>query len=249
MPTERSGRGVWHGSSLGGSRCVPGAATPSEVATATMATVSRSADRPDHPPVPPYHGRSASRRGDLMRACFVNENIGGHEHAAPAPADRAGGPRRRRRSVRRRAPGRHAAAGSCAGPIPGLARLDLDASGFRDHVAGSIVARRRMGRLGAGDGACTCTRRASDQRSPGALRSHPSVIGTDATLLQSARLLPFREPTRFTDRVNGDGAPHRATRARRGHAPGRAVAVGRRLADRATTAPIPTGCGSCPTAS
>ena len=37
----------------------------------------------------------------------------------------------------------------------------------------------------------------------GALRSHPSVIGTDATLLQSARLLPFREPTRFTDRVNG----------------------------------------------
>ena len=37
----------------------------------------------------------------------------------------------------------------------------------------------------------------------GALRNHPSVIGTDATLLQSARLLPFRDPTRFTDRVNG----------------------------------------------
>ena len=148
---------------------------------------------------PPYDGASAPAE-DLMRVCFVNENIGGHgtlhRHlriALEAHEDVTARfvdvhPARTLHRVLRH-------------PIPGLATLDLDASGLRDHVTGSWW---------PGDGWAPRARtvlhlytQSIGSALTGALRNHPSVIGTDATLLQSARLLPFRDPTRFTDRVNG----------------------------------------------
>jgi glycosyltransferase involved in cell wall biosynthesis len=135
-----------------------------------------------------------------MRVCFVNENIGGHgtlhRHlriALEAHDDVTA------RFVDVHPAGRlHRVARA---PVPGLARLDLDASGLRDHLAGSVTARRRMGPLEPGTVLHVYTQSIGSALT-GALRSHPSIVGTDATLLQSARLLPFREPTRFTDRVN-----------------------------------------------
>ena len=135
-----------------------------------------------------------------MRVCFVNENIGGHgtlhghlRVALEAHDDITARfvdvhPAGTLHKVVRR-------------PIPGLAKLDLDASGMRDHLAGSLVARRRMGALEPGTVLHVYTQSIGSALT-GALKEHPSVVGTDATLLQSARLLPFREPTRFTDRVN-----------------------------------------------
>jgi glycosyltransferase involved in cell wall biosynthesis len=136
-----------------------------------------------------------------MRVCFVNENIGGHgtlhRHLGIALRDH--------NDIAARFVDVHPAGRLhrvMRAPIPGLARLDLDASVLRDHVAGSVVARRRMGRLEPGTVLHVYTQSIGSALT-GALRQHPSVIGTDATLLQSARLLPFRSPTRFTDRVNG----------------------------------------------
>jgi glycosyltransferase involved in cell wall biosynthesis len=135
-----------------------------------------------------------------MRVCFVNENIGGHAtlHRHLRIALEAHGDITAR-FVDVHPPG--LAHRIARASIPGLARLDLDLTGLRDHVAGSVVARRRMGELEPGTVLHVYTQSIGSALT-GALRSHPSVVGTDATLLQSARLLPFREPTRFTDRVN-----------------------------------------------
>jgi glycosyltransferase involved in cell wall biosynthesis len=136
-----------------------------------------------------------------MRVCFVNENIGGHgtlhRHLRIALGAHE--------DVTARFVDVHPAGKvhrALRAPVPGLARFDLDASGFRDHLVGAQVARRRMGALAPGEVLHLYTQSIGSALI-GTLRRHPSVVGTDATLLQSARLLPFREPTRFTDRVNG----------------------------------------------
>ena len=84
-----------------------------------------------------------------MRVCFINENIGGHgtlhHHLRIALEDH---PEVDARFVDVHPAGRlHRA---FRAPIPGLAERDLDLNVLRDHVAGSVVARRRVGRLEPG---------------------------------------------------------------------------------------------------
>ena len=134
-----------------------------------------------------------------MRVCFINENIGGHgtlhQHLRIALEDH---PEVDARTVDVHPAGRlHRA---FRAPIPKLAERDLDLNVLRDHVAGSVVARRRVGRLEPGTVVHLYTQSIGSTLTK-MLRDHPSVVGTDATLAQSARLLPFREPTRHTDRV------------------------------------------------
>ena len=162
-----------------------------------------------------------------MRVCFINENIGGHgtlhHHLRIALEDH---PEVDARTVDVHPAGRlHRA---FRAPIPGLAERDLDLNVLRDHVAGSVVARRRVGRLEPGTVVHLYTQSIGSTLTK-MLRDHPSVVGTDATLAQSARLLPFREPTRHTDRVNEDRASDRASRPRLGHPARRPVRVGGEL--------------------
>ena len=134
-----------------------------------------------------------------MRVCFINENIGGHgtlhHHLRIALEDH---PEVDARFVDVHPAGRlHRA---FRAPIPRLAERDLDLNGLRDHVAGSVggPAAGRPARAGHGRPPLHPEHRLDAHRDAA---DHPSVVGTDATLAQSARLLPFREPTRHTDRV------------------------------------------------
>ena len=86
-------------------------------------------------------------------------------------------------------------------PIPGLAERDLDLNVLRDHVAGSVVARRRVGRLEPGTVLHLYTQSIGSSAHRSCCATTPPSSAPMPRCLQSARLLPFREPTRHTDRV------------------------------------------------
>ena len=148
MPTERAGGGVAHGSGavvraprLGDVDAVGGG----ERHEADEDEEGDRRHRSGAPHRPPYHDGPEV----LMRVCFINENIGGHgtlhHHLRIALEDH---PEVDARTVDVHPAGRlHRA---FRAPIPGLAELDLDLNVLRDHVAGSVVARRRVGRLEPG---------------------------------------------------------------------------------------------------
>lgn len=126
----------------------------------------------------------------------MNENIGGHTtlhgHLRRALAEVAGVsatffavPERGR--VRR----------LTAAAVPGLSHLDLDLAPLRDHVAASTVVRRHLPNAPGHDVLHVYTQQIA-LLSAGLLARQPTVVGTDATTAQSAYLLPYRAPTRFT---------------------------------------------------
>lgn len=133
-----------------------------------------------------------------FRALFVNENIGGnatmHLHmrrvlAQEHPEVDASFLDVPSRGLLRRLAGV---------AVPGLGRFDLDLAPARAQIALSAHVRRQLGRgPGPYDVIHAYTHNAV-LLSTGLLGRVPSVVGLDATTVQSTRLLPFREPTRFT---------------------------------------------------
>jgi glycosyltransferase involved in cell wall biosynthesis len=133
-----------------------------------------------------------------VRVLFVNENIGGnatmHAHLRATIGDHPDidasffdVPRRR---LPRRLAGVH---------VPGLARLDLDLAALRDQLAGSAVVRRALSRRLDGLDAVHVYTQNTALLSVPLLDRRPTVVATDATGLQSARLLPYRRPGPGTD--------------------------------------------------
>lgn len=134
-----------------------------------------------------------------LRMLFVNENIGGnatmHLHLRRALADIADvdaevidaaprGPLRRAAGV----------------AIPGLGSLDLDLAPLRGQVALSAHVRRRLRTVAGRYDVLHAYTHNAVLLSIDLLRSQPSIVGLDATTAQSVRLLPYRRPTRFTER-------------------------------------------------
>ena len=87
--------------------------------------------------------------------------------------------------------------------VPGLAGLDLDLASLRGQLATSTAARRLL-RAAAGtyDVLHVYTQHAA-LTSRDILRAVPSVVATDATGHDVARLLPYRRPTVWTERQRG----------------------------------------------
>jgi glycosyltransferase involved in cell wall biosynthesis len=133
-----------------------------------------------------------------MRALFVNENIGGnatmHLHLRQAllrdhPDIDASFFDVPPRGIARKVLG---------AAVPGLARLDLDLAATRGHVSLSALVRRRLDTWPDPFDVLHVYTHNAALLSVRHLRRHPSVVGLDATTAQSARLLPYRDPTRFT---------------------------------------------------
>jgi len=83
-------------------------------------------------------------------------------------------------------------------PVPGLARFDLDLQPLRSELAKSTWVRRELRRRrGSYDVLHVYTQNVA-LLSIAELRRSPSVVSTDATGMQCAFLLPYRDPTRFT---------------------------------------------------
>ena len=136
-----------------------------------------------------------------MRVLFVNENLGGHatmhlhlrkvlreEHPeieahfldVPPP------------SVLRLVVGSQ---------LPFLGRHDLDLQPLRLQLATSAWVRSRLRELEAGFDAIHAYTQNSMLLSTGTLRRKPSVVGLDTTNARNAYMLPYREPTRWTEHM------------------------------------------------
>lgn len=140
--------------------------------------------------------------GRPLRVLFVSENNGGHStmhlgiRAAIVDDERVtatfvdvppAGPLRRMVSAQ----------------IPGLAHRDLDLAPLRGQLSTSAAARRLLrSAAGSFDVLHAYTQHAV-LTSRGILRAGPSVVSTDATGHQVARLLPYRRPTEWTERQRG----------------------------------------------
>jgi alpha-maltose-1-phosphate synthase len=133
----------------------------------------------------------------VIRAHFVNENIGGHRtmhlEIRRALADRGDvdasffdvpPPTLLRRVL--------------AAPLPGLAAFDADLHPLRDQLTKSAVVRSHLRRLDAGTDVLHVYTHNAALLSAGLLRRVPSVVSLDATNEQNAFRLPQRHPTRFT---------------------------------------------------
>lgn len=146
-----------------------------------------------------------------LRALFVNENIGGnatmHLHLRRALERDHPDVAARFLDVPRRGPVRRLAGAA----VPGLATLDLDLAALRGQLALSAHVRRRLRRWPEPYDVLHVYTHNAALLSTDVLRRTPTVVGLDATSLQSSRLLPFRSPTRFTDAA---GRPARALERR-----------------------------------
>lgn len=141
---------------------------------------------------------AADPEARVLRPLFVNENIGGNAtmHLHLRRALTAGHPEVSASFLD--VPPRGLARRLAGAAIPGLARLDLDLAPARAQIALSAHVRRRLARWPTPYDVIHLYTHNAGLLSSGLLRQVPSVVGLDATTLQSTRLLPFREPTRFT---------------------------------------------------
>jgi starch synthase len=135
-----------------------------------------------------------------VRVVFLNENLGGHatvhvtiervlRDRSDVVADfvHVPAPRLVRRLV--------------GAPLPGLARLDLDLQPLRLQLAAANVARRLVRRRLAGADALHVYTQNAGLLSTALMRSLPTVVTVDSTNALNAFRLPYREPTRFTQRT------------------------------------------------
>lgn len=135
-----------------------------------------------------------------LRALFVNENLGGHRtlhlHLERALAERddvdatfvhVAPPRLLRRVA--------------AAPVPGLGRLDLDLQPLRYQVAASMSVARDVRRLLPATDVVHVYSENAALAFPRLLGQRPTVVSTDCTNLQNAFTIPYRDPTRFTNRA------------------------------------------------
>lgn len=138
--------------------------------------------------------------GAPLRVLFVNENIGGnatmHLHLRRVLARDHPDVCAEFLDVPPRGPLRRVVGAA----VPGLAHLDLDLAPLRGQLALSAHVHRRLRRRREVDALHVYTHNAA-LLSVGVLRKTPTVVGLDATSAQSLRLLPYRSPTRFTDRA------------------------------------------------
>lgn len=136
-----------------------------------------------------------------LRPLFVNENIGGnatmHLHLRSALDSHHPDVEAQFLDVPRRGLGRRIAGGA----VPGLARLDLDLAALRGQLAVSAHVRRQLRRWPTSYDALHIYTHNAALLSADLLRAVPSVVALDATTKQSAQLLPYRRPTRFTDQA------------------------------------------------
>lgn len=149
----------------------------------------------------PYSGDVVTQAQpmDLGRVLFLNENIGGHAtmhrgiRQALETDDRA-------EADFVDVPGRGPLRRVLTAGIPGLRDLDADFVALRSQWAHSAVARRCLQRAlatGAYDALHVYSQHAA-LASTGILAGMPSVVSTDCSATQLARLLPQRKPGRLT---------------------------------------------------
>jgi glycosyltransferase involved in cell wall biosynthesis len=137
-----------------------------------------------------------------VRVLFVSENNGGHStmhlgiRAAIAEDDRVTAT-----FVDIPAPGTLRRVVSAQ--IPGLARRDLDLAALRGQLATSAAARRLLHAAADSFDVLHAYTQHGVLLSRDELRAGPSVVSTDATGHQVARLLPYRRPTEWTERQRG----------------------------------------------
>ena len=143
-----------------------------------------------------------AERSSLLRALFVNENIGGHAtvHAA---LQRCLAERDDVRAEFLHVPDPGPAGKVLRRPLPLLGRLDLDLQPLRAQLVRSSWTRRALaGRLARGDvDVVHVYTQNCALRSAGQLRQVPTVVTTDSTTELNAYRLPYRRPTRFTPRT------------------------------------------------
>jgi glycosyltransferase involved in cell wall biosynthesis len=141
--------------------------------------------------------RIRARHGGLLRVLFLNENIGGHTTMHLGLRATIGA----HEDVDATfvdVPTRGLLRNLAGAPIPGLAARDLDLQALRSQLALSATARRLLvQRAGTYDVLHVYTQHAA-LLSVGLLGATPTIVSTDATGEQVARLLPYREPTRWT---------------------------------------------------
>lgn len=137
-----------------------------------------------------------------LRVLFLSENNGGHStmhlgiRAAIVEDDRVSAT-----FVDVPAPGSlRRAAGA---QIPGLAGRDLDLAPLRGQLATSAAARRLLRSAAGTYDVLHAYTQHGVLLSRDILRAGPSVVSTDATGHQVARLLPYRRPTVWTERQRG----------------------------------------------
>lgn len=141
--------------------------------------------------------RALARHGGPLRVLFLNENIGGHAtmHLGLRATISA------HEDVEATfvdVPPRGLVRKLAGAPIPGLASRDLDLQALRSQLALSATARRLLEqRAGSYDVLHVYTQHAA-LLSTGLLAATPTIVSTDATGEQVARLLPYRAPTRWT---------------------------------------------------
>jgi alpha-maltose-1-phosphate synthase len=135
-----------------------------------------------------------------LRALFVNENIGGHATT--------------HRYIREALAERHEIESTvvdvphpgllrrlAGAPVPGLGRLDADFQPLRHQLAQALWVRRLVrGWREPYDVLHVYSHNAALLLADD-LRARPSVVSTDCTNEQNARTLPYRRPTRWSDRA------------------------------------------------
>ena len=92
---------------------------------------------------------------------------------------------------------------SLSAQIPGLASRDLDLASLRGQLATSAAARRLLRAAAGSYDVLHAYTQHGVLTSRDILRAGPSVVSTDASGHQVARLLPYRRPTVWTERQRG----------------------------------------------
>lgn len=135
--------------------------------------------------------------GRPLHVHFVNENIGGHAtlHAHLRAALAA---RPEIEATHFDVPPRRGLERLVGAAVPGLARLDLDFQPLRAQLARSAIVRRHLSELEHLPDALHIYTQNAALLSIEHLRRVPTVVSTDATNRQNARLIPARRPTVFT---------------------------------------------------
>ncbi|MGI5376047.1 glycosyltransferase family 4 protein [Streptomyces sp. CA-251387] len=136
-----------------------------------------------------------------MRVLFINENLGGHAtmHAHLRRALSQGYPEIEAHFLDVPPPSLlRLVAGA---QLPLLGRFDLDLQPLRFQLATSAWVYSRLRGLESEFDAVHAYTQNTVLLSAGTLRRVPSVVGLDSTNARTAYCLPYREPTRWTERM------------------------------------------------
>lgn len=144
-------------------------------------------------------GGQTPNRTNPLRTLFLSENIGGH---ATMHRGIQANIEKDERVVARflNVPAMGRVRRVAAAQIPGLARMDLDLQALRGQLALSYNANRLLNLSSGTYDILHAYTQHSVLLSTKVLRAGPSVVSTDASGDQVARLLPYRDATSWTDR-------------------------------------------------